>query len=119
MHTRTLLVAALVGCSLAGCSGERALNCEAPGRYAAAVSVQPVQIPDDLSPPDESQALRLPPDPAAANRPVVAVAASACLESPPAFSSDGPLGRGRGAESNDASAPAAEPASNVEREIGN
>jgi hypothetical protein len=119
MLTRTLLVAALVGCSLAGCSGERTLNCEAPGRYAAAVSVQPVQIPDDLSPPDESQALRLPPDPAAANRPVVAVVATACLESPPAFSRDGALGRGRGAESSEAPAPTAEPASDVEREIGN
>ena len=44
----------------------------------------PVQIPDDLSPPNESDALRLPPDLGGSS----AVTAGECLESPPPFFGD-------------------------------
>jgi hypothetical protein len=69
--------------------------------------VPPVQIPDDLSPPNESDALRLPPD-AVVPPPA---AEGACLETPPAFSRDARLRR---AESRDAPATPAEPAAPAE-----
>ena len=66
---------------LAGCSREQTIDCEPTERYSTARSVSPVQIPDDLSPPDESDALRLPP--------VAGTAAEdssrGCLEEPPPF----------------------------------
>ncbi len=55
--------------------------CEPDARYATARSAPPVQIPDDLSPPDESDALRLPPDVGASGT----VTADDCLEAPPSF----------------------------------
>jgi hypothetical protein len=68
--------------ALAGCSRQPTVDCEPTERYSTARSVSPVQIPDDLSPPDESDALRLPP--------ATGVAAensrAGCLEAPPAFS---------------------------------
>jgi hypothetical protein len=65
----------------AGCSRQQTTACEPDERYSTARSVPPVQIPDDLSPPNENDALRLPP---------VAVAdgsatAGECLEAPPSF----------------------------------
>ena len=44
-------------------------------------SAAPVQIPDDLSPPDESDAIRLPTDLA----PVGSITAGDCVEKPPSF----------------------------------
>jgi hypothetical protein len=53
-----------------------------------------VQIPDDLSPPNESDALRLPPV-AVVSGPIVA---GACLEAPPPFSGESrPVGAAAGA----------------------
>jgi hypothetical protein len=43
-------------------------------------SAQPVQIPDDLTPPNETNALRLPDLPAESSSP-----AGECLETPPPF----------------------------------
>jgi hypothetical protein len=43
-----------------------------------------VQIPDDLSPPDESDAIRLPTDVVA----VASITAGECLEAPPPFFGD-------------------------------
>jgi hypothetical protein len=40
-----------------------------------------VQIPDDLSPPNESDALRLPPDPGVSGTPT----SGPCLQNPPSF----------------------------------
>lgn len=51
-------------------------------RYSTARSVPPVQIPSDLSPPNEEEALRLPPDLGAG----VDAPTEECLESPPSFS---------------------------------
>lgn len=55
--------------------------CEPESRYATARSAPPVQVPDDLTPPDESQALRLPPDPFLGPP----TRAGECLEKPPSF----------------------------------
>jgi hypothetical protein len=66
--------------AIMGCSRQETVACEPDARYMTARSAPPVQIPDDLSPPDEDDALRLPPDGGA-----VAQAAEACLESPPSF----------------------------------
>lgn len=65
-----------------GCSREQTVACTPDARYSTARSAPPVQIPDDLSPPNESDALRLPPDVGA----TTTTAAGACLDTPPAFS---------------------------------
>jgi uncharacterized lipoprotein len=76
-------LALLVGlAAVAGCSREPTRTCESAARYSTARSVPPVQIPSDLSPPDEEEALRLPPDLGANAEPPT----EECLESPPAFS---------------------------------
>jgi hypothetical protein len=63
-----------------------------------------VQIPDDLSPPDETDALRLPPVvPAPRDG-----SSEACLEVPPAFFGGGRPGRGN-QENDDAEAEANAP----------
>jgi hypothetical protein len=87
MRAATALATALLLCGLAGCGREHTLACEATARYASATSAPPVQIPDDLSPPDETNSLHLPPEggtTAALTRP--------CLESPPGFYADGAPG---------------------------
>jgi uncharacterized lipoprotein len=68
----------------AGCSRQEVGPCEPEARYSTARSAQPVQIPDDLSPPNESDALRLPPL-GVVSGPIVA---GACLEAPPPFSGE-------------------------------
>ena len=66
--------------AIGGCSRQETTACEPDVRYSTARSAPPVQIPDDLSPPNENDALRLPPDVAAAQ-----TAAGECLEAPPSF----------------------------------
>ena len=81
--TRTWCV--IVGlAAVAGCSRNETLPCQPEARYSAARSAPPVQIPDDLSPPDESDAIRLPADIA----PAGSITAGECLETPPPFSGD-------------------------------
>jgi hypothetical protein len=70
--------------AIAGCSGQKTGPCEPEARYSTASSALPVQIPDDLSPPDESDAIRLPTDVAA----VASITAGACLEKAPPFFGD-------------------------------
>jgi uncharacterized lipoprotein len=78
VYLSALLAAAHV---LAGCSGERGMTCESVDRYAGARSVAPVRVPDDLSVPDESEAIRVPfPRPDASATPT-----TGCLELPPDF----------------------------------
>jgi uncharacterized lipoprotein len=66
--------------TLVGCSGDQELRCESTERYQGARTVQPVRVPDDLSVPDESDALRIPPPPDGAS-----AARETCLEYPPEF----------------------------------
>ncbi|HVJ30604.1 MAG TPA: hypothetical protein VNA66_09880 [Gammaproteobacteria bacterium] len=70
--------------AVAGCSRNETLPCQPEARYSTARSAPPVQIPDDLSPPDESDAIRLPGDVVAAG----SITAGECLENPPPFSGD-------------------------------
>ncbi|HSC14968.1 MAG TPA: hypothetical protein VLI71_07615 [Gammaproteobacteria bacterium] len=70
--------------AITGCSRQQPAPCEPEARYSTARSAQPVQIPDDLSPPDESDAIRLPTDVA----PVASITAGECLEAPPPFFGD-------------------------------
>jgi len=70
--------------AITGCSRGETLPCQPEARYSTARSAPPVQIPDDLSPPDESDAIRLPADDA----PAGAIKAGDCLETPPPFSGD-------------------------------
>jgi predicted small lipoprotein YifL len=112
---RSLLIAALAATALAGCSRDGALNCEPADRYATARSAPPVRVPDDLSVPDESASLRLPP---------AAVADSAavrCLETPPDFFENRRVGAPDAAEPDTSPAPQAEPevATDPERQISN
>lgn len=76
---------AIVGlAAVAGCSRQETTPCEPEARYSTARSAPPVQIPDDLSPPDESDAIRLPTDVG----PVASITAGECLEAPPPFFGD-------------------------------
>ena len=70
--------------AVVGCSRNETLPCQPEARYSTARSAPPVQIPDDLSPPDESDAIRLPADVA----PAGPITAGECLEAPPPFSGD-------------------------------
>jgi uncharacterized lipoprotein len=65
--------------AVAGCSRQETVSCNSDARYTTARSAQPVQIPDDLSPPNETDALRLPPDVGSGTGP------GPCLQSPPSF----------------------------------
>jgi uncharacterized lipoprotein len=86
-----------------GCSRDHTLRCEPSDRYARAGSTAPVRVPDDLTPPDETDALQLP----TGDAPPAADAEKPCLETPPTFT---PGGRGRGA---------AAPPAGGDREIDN
>jgi uncharacterized lipoprotein len=84
MHLR-VIGSLLVACAIfAGCSREDAVRCESDLRYSGARSAPPVQIPDDLSPPNENDALRLPADVAV----TTAAVTNGCRESPPSFFRD-------------------------------
>jgi hypothetical protein len=135
-----MLLAGVLLAALHGCSKDHTLACEPTDRYALATSTGPVQIPDDLSPPDESDSLRLPPVEA------VKPTTGACLEAPPGFYAGGAVGgarggtaapahpapppsrrRGRGAATPEATPPATDtaekpvdkPTESSDREIGN
>jgi uncharacterized lipoprotein len=77
-------LALLVIATVAACGGGGgAMRCENSSIYATSVSAAPVRVPDDLSVPDESQALQIPPGealpPKAKDEP------PDCLERPPDF----------------------------------
>lgn len=115
MRGKAWLATLVIAATLAGCSREKSLNCESVERYSTARSTQPIQIPDDLTPPSEEEALRLPPNTAAAPR----SPSQPCLESPPSFFGEGRPGRtGRPSEP---AAPADGPAApeDPERSISN
>ncbi len=107
MAKRWWVAACVVATVLAGCSGDRELTCAAAERYARAGSAPPVRIPDGLTPPDESDSLRVPTESVAPER----SASERCLEVPPDFNTRAPPST--------AERPAAEPPRNPEREIDN
>lgn len=113
----SLLIVAAVAVASTACSRNSTLRCEASERYATASSSAPVQIPDDLSPPNESDAIRLPPPVAEVEAP-----SQPCLEAPPAFFESGRPGQAAPAPAAAPEPPAAEPAApadSPERVIGN
>lgn len=90
---------ALVFC-ICGCSRNAGLRCENQARYDTAEEVAPLMIPDDLDPPGEAGALRIP---ATGNSAVVSESqapgepqdsvgdedAESCTEAPPDFFQEG------------------------------
>lgn len=99
MRLRARLCLFLGLAAVCGCSRQQTADCEPTERYSTARSVAPVQIPDDLSPPDETDALRLPPVvPAPRDG-----SSEACLEVPPSFFAGGRPGS-TGRENDDAAA---------------
>jgi hypothetical protein len=87
MRIASSVAAAVLLCSFSACSRDHTLACEPTERYISATSSPPVQIPDDLSPPDESESLRLPPEGGAASP-----RSGSCLETPPGFYAEGAPG---------------------------
>ena len=82
---RSLIGLALIGVLLmvtAACSREQRLICERPALYRSADSGGRIAVPDDLSVPDESEALAIP-DPSA---PLDSGPIERCLEFSPAYS---------------------------------
>jgi uncharacterized lipoprotein len=110
---RSVVVSVMLASALCGCGGDRELRCEPSDRYQSAASVPPVRVPDDLSVPDESNALRLPPPPA---DPGTAPTVAGCPENPPPFFEDRRLGDPEVAP---ASEREPDPADDPERQIGN
>jgi uncharacterized lipoprotein len=82
-----VLLLAIVALAAAGCSGVGSVRCEDSARYATSTTAPPVRIPDELSPPDESQALRIPPALEQSEVPP-----DGCLESPPPYVQPGAPG---------------------------
>ena len=85
--------ALLIFSALCACSHGGAVACEPTSRYAGASTDGPVQIPDDLNPPDETESLRLPPDTGR-----TAQLSKPCLETPPGFYADSAPNNPRGGQ---------------------
>jgi hypothetical protein len=118
MRYRALWCCVVGVMAIAGCSRQQTTPCDTDARYATARSAQPVQIPDDLSPPNESDALRLPPDAVAS----ASAATGSCLQSPPSFFGESrPFQRDSDAEepAPEPAAPSAPPAAGGDRVIDN
>ena len=68
---------------VAGCFGRfNVASCEPAELYENASNAAPVQVPDDLTPPDESRALKIPPVPSDTQQ---VAKRGDCLESPPEY----------------------------------
>jgi len=67
-----------------GCGRDAMLRCEDPETYQSAAEQPPIRVPDDLSVPNQSDALQIPPSDrvGGATGPVTP---GPCLESPPIF----------------------------------
>ena len=80
--SRYLLIAVVVTGVLSGCGRMSAVRCEDPEYYAGSAEIEPVQVPEDLSLPDETESLQIPPAPLDNE---VTETTGPCLESPPEF----------------------------------
>lgn len=87
MVRASVLLLALAAAALSACSRERELRCSTDSAYLSARSVEQLRIPEDLSVPDETDALRIP-VPAAPGAPDEDEP-DRCLEASPAFSENG------------------------------
>jgi hypothetical protein len=71
---------------LSGCGQDAILRCEDRARYVGSPQIPPIQIPDDLDPPEESEALSVP---GSAAGEAVEVPGRPCLEAPPEYFDEG------------------------------
>jgi hypothetical protein len=75
----------LVSCLLGGCFlGRAGIGCADTERYADSRSTGPLRVPDDLSLPDESDSISVPP-PSRSTAPSANAQPGSCLELPPDF----------------------------------
>lgn len=81
-----LFVLGVVSSVTAGCGRFSVAACEQPERYDSAIEAAPVQVPEGLTPPDESRALQIPGLPAETK---TIKKRGECLESPPEYFEDG------------------------------
>lgn len=88
--TRRILIGVLVTWSLGGCARRFAERCEDSELYAGSRQIPPVRIPDDLSPPDQSESLQIP-GPIEGEVEQLESRGS-CLESPPDYFETGAPG---------------------------
>ena len=79
------LITTVSGVLLAGCGVLDINSCEKPDRYQDSSEIAPVQVPEGLSPPDESRALQIPDVPAETKS---VSKRGDCLESPPEYFED-------------------------------
>lgn len=94
MIRRIATAAVLLACAaVAGCGGRAGVSCQSADRYAGSDSIPPVRVPEGLLPPDESQALVIPPEPDRAV--TVDETSRPCLELPPDYFETRP-GNGQG-----------------------
>jgi len=80
-HLKIIALLSIGCCLVSACGG--AMRCDQPERYSDARELPPVQVPDDLTPPDESGSLRIPQTANTATRKVSRK--GPCLESPPEY----------------------------------
>ncbi len=84
MRGRLLVGIALVWSST-GCMRDANLRCEDQERYLGSEEIAPIEIPDDLDAPDDSEALSIP----QAGEGVSGPTEGPCTESPPEFFQEG------------------------------
>jgi len=82
---RAILVGIAVTALLSGCRGSFGTLCEDTGRYAGGAELPPVRVPDDLSVPNEEQALRIPQVARSSPPSQQGPGRGGCLESPPNY----------------------------------
>lgn len=87
---RRLSIALIVAVSVSGCQRLSGARCEDPELYSGSEQIPPVQVPDDLTPPNESESLRIPPAPQDGED--ASDARGPCLESPPEYFEEGAPG---------------------------
>ena len=100
MTYRAVLAAIALALCIGGCSRNAGLRCENQERYGGAGEVVPLMIPDDLDPPSEVEALRIPTtgsstvagESQVSEQPQAVPAdgdAASCTEAPPDFFEEG------------------------------
>ena len=100
MMQRAVAAAIALAFCVCGCSRNAGLRCENQARYDTAAEVAPLMIPDDLDPPGEAEALRIPATgsstvagesqaPAEPQESATGGDAASCTEAPPDFFQEG------------------------------
>ena len=85
---RALLAGIALAWWLSGCSRNVGLTCEDQERYLGSEEAAPLQIPEDLDTPDQTEALRVPGSEEGDEGPGIPTYGP-CTESPPEFYQEG------------------------------